>query len=120
MQALTKTTTAKIGRNKGHARIWLESSTLTKFGFNQGDAIAIVFTDDHIDRCIQIISEEHAKVMGDVINHHVAGRNRNGRQISIIDINNKQLSDFMRGETHARVTYTKGCISIFPYSEAAS
>jgi len=99
-----KTTTAKIARNKGQARIWLENSTLAKMGFNRYDGITIDYLSDG--------RIEIQRALPDVANHSVAGRERRGKSISIIDINCSELSDHVGTATTATVVYQPDVITI--------
>ncbi|MEH6637107.1 MAG: hypothetical protein V7700_16425 [Halioglobus sp.] len=61
--------------NKTRARVWLESAELALYGFPRGQRINIAFTDTEI---IITVDPEGAR--------KVAGRERNGRTICILDI----------------------------------
>ena len=63
--------------NKGRARIWLESAKLSQYGFVRGAPVTITINEP----CKQI--EVYLDSQGDRI---VAGRERNGKTLSILDI----------------------------------
>ena len=61
--------------NKGRARVWVESSKLVDYGFKRGEPITITHNADDIT--IRLDSNGKRKV---------AGRERDGKQIGILDI----------------------------------
>lgn len=61
--------------NKERARVWVESAELAEFGFARGERIDITFHADHI----RVELNESGK-------RKVAGRERGGRTICILDI----------------------------------
>ena len=61
--------------NKGRARVWVESSKLADYGFKRGEPITITHNSDNIT----ITLDSNGK-------RKVAGRERDGKQIGILDI----------------------------------
>ena len=92
MKTITKN--MKIGRNRGMARIWIENSTLAQYGFERGATISV----DIEPNLIRIYADQYGL-------REVAGRVRNGKAISIIDINNPELTTMVGDATTARITY---------------
>ena len=75
--------------NKGRARVWLESAKLAQYGFVRGASISVRIDSDRIVVCLD---ED-----GDRI---VAGRERNGKAISILDLCMSQgLRESVRGDS---------------------
>jgi hypothetical protein len=108
---------AKLAMNRGKSRIWLESAMLADLGYRRHDPIQINYAADagriYIHHCDSTDPEAL----------QVAGRARNGKQISIIDINNVQLSDMVAAAgspDHATVTYTRDLITIEVGAPAAA
>lgn len=80
----------KLGTNRGHKRIWIEGQRLAKYGFNRYDRIAIYYGFNlNGDPMIAITKNPES-------DHKVAGRSRNGKDLPIIDINNKSVDQVMR------------------------
>ena len=100
-----KTSTIKFGNNKGNRRIWLESGTLIKYGFTRGTPIRVTYYNH--DKVIVI-----ATVTGQTSAHTVAGRVRKGRAISIIDINNADVTAIVGAALTGKVTYEQNVITI--------
>ena len=102
--SILKVSNIDIGTNKGYARIWLENMTLAKIGLNRHDKIRITYYD-------------HSKVIVVALDnngdHHMHGRDRRGKAISILDINNAQLTKFVGNSRTARVEYETGAITIY-------
>jgi hypothetical protein len=61
--------------NKDRARVWIESDKLAQYGFTRGAPITVLF-------CADYISVE----LDDTGKRKVAGRERGGRTICILDI----------------------------------
>ena len=88
----------KIGRNKGNARIWIENGTLAKYGFTRYTPIRVTFGET---TNVILITVNHDNSNG----FTVAGRERGGKSISIIDICSQKLTAFVAGATTATVCY---------------
>lgn len=69
------TSTKATAMNKERARVWLESDKLAAYGFTRGARIDIKILEGAI--CVFLNSDGARKV---------AGRNRKGRDIQILDI----------------------------------
>lgn len=95
----------KIGRNKGNARIWIENGTLAKYGFDRYTPLFVAFANTDT---ITI----HTTIAANTNGFTVAGRERNGKKISIIDINSAKLTAFVNGATTATVSYSDGILVI--------
>ena len=77
----------KLGKNRGHARVWIEGMRLAKFGFNRYDRINVQYDDKN--SVIRITKDPES-------DHIVAGRSRNGKDLPIIDLNNQAVTKIMR------------------------
>lgn len=97
----------KLHTNRGQRRIWLENSTLAKYGFNRGDAIDVQFSDSTLT----------IKLTDSPARHAVAGRERNGRKISIIDLNSQQVTDLAGDAAQINVSYAYGLLILSPIRE---
>lgn len=70
-----QTTIKGTAMNKDRARVWVESADLAGYGFARGAPVNIYF---HSDRIVVQLDPQGSR--------KVAGRERNGRRISILDI----------------------------------
>jgi hypothetical protein len=108
MSSSTLVRPIKFGSNRGQRRVWLESATLAAYGFTRGDAITVDFVTGFTK------SDRHIRIERtiDASPHSVAGRERNNKALSIIDINSAELTRFLDGAPTGTVTYTNGLIVI--------
>lgn len=95
----------KVGRNKGNARVWIENGTLAKYGFTRYTPLRVSYGDN--SKTI-LITVSHDNSNG----YTVAGRERGGKAISIIDLCSQQLTDFVDGATTATVEYQPNMLTI--------
>lgn len=77
-----------IGANRDKRRLWIEGSSLMKAGFERGDRYSIAYKEGAI--LITIEKDDTGPLM-------VSGRNRGGKALPIIDINTKELADYLAG-----------------------
>ena len=100
------TANLKLSLNKGTARLWLEGAKLAAAGFNRYDSYAVVLeTVDGIDTVNVFAS---ATGTG-----KVAGRERNGKQLPIIDRHVSQWTALV-GTHKLAVQYFPGMVVITP------
>ena len=98
-----------IRQNRNAPRLWIEGLKLDTAGFKRGSHYSISIKEDSI-----IISLDQNG------NRTTSGRNRNGRQIPIIDLNIKELSKQFGLDTRVRVIFTSGKIFITKHHEDAA
>ena len=100
------TATLKLSANRGTARLWLEGAKLAKAGFNRYDSYSVVLeTVDGIDTVNVFASETGTG--------KVAGRERNGKALPIIDRHVSQWTALV-GTHKLAVQYFPGMVVITP------
>tara|TARA_R110002074_G_scaffold356800_1_gene529054 strand:- start:287 stop:622 length:336 start_codon:yes stop_codon:yes gene_type:complete len=90
----TFTKTYKVGKNRGHNRVWIEGTMLLSFGFTRGLSFSRTMRDDKMI----LVQEPEGK-------HTVAGTEAR----PIIDLNGKYLDELLYGFTHYDATFNAGC-----------
>ena len=96
----TLTSTTKVKQTKRNLRVWIEGKKLTEAGFNWHTVYSRKIEDGTIT--LTLGGESKLKV---------AGRNRNGKELPIIDISIAELEGFT-ADQELTVTYTSGRIVI--------
>jgi DNA (cytosine-5)-methyltransferase 1 len=94
---------ARIGENRGAPRLWLSTHRLTDAGFAPG--VRFTLQADPGARALRIeLSAEG--------NRRVSSKTRWGREVPIIDLNGRNLSDILGNATRVRTALSQGCIEI--------
>jgi len=93
----------KLGRNRDHPRLWLESQRLDALGFSAGTPLLI----RPFNRGIRLIPAQRAS-------NHVSHRIFGGRKRPIIDIENKTALGFLIDYSELKLTARFGEIEILP------
>ena len=96
----TLTSKTKVKQTKRNLRIWIEGQKLTAAGFTW-----------HMPYMRTIKNGKITLTLGGESNLKVAGRNRSGKELPIIDISIAELEGFTAGQ-ELTVTYTSGRIVI--------
>ena len=96
----TLTSTTKVKQTSRNLRIWIEGKKLTEAGFIW-----------HMPYMRTIKDGKITLILGGEGKLKVAGRNRNGKELPIIDISIAELEGFTAGQ-ELTVTYTAGRIVI--------
>ena len=100
------TANLKLSLNKGTARLWLEGAKLAAAGFNRYDSYSVVLeTVDGIDTVNVFASATGSG--------KVAGRERNGKALPIIDRHVSQWTALV-GTHKLAVQYFPGMVVITP------
>ena len=86
----TFTKTYKVGKNRGHNRVWIEGNMLLSFGFTRGLSFSRTMRADKMI----LVQEPEGK-------HTVAGTEAR----PIIDLNGKYLDELLYGFTHYDATF---------------
>jgi hypothetical protein len=114
------TANLKLSANRGTARLWLEGAKLAAAGFNRYDSYAVVVIDCTATRvsgipAIKIIHESfHSSYFEPVTGTgKVAGRERNGKALPIIDRHVSQWTALI-GTHRLAVQYFPGMVVITP------
>ena len=96
----TLTSKTRVKRTSRNLRIWIEGQRLAKAGFTWHTVYSRKIEDGKI-----------TLTLGGDSNLKVAGRNRNGKELPIIDISIAELKGFT-ADQELEVTYTSGRIVI--------
>lgn len=98
-----------IGQHRGNARIWFETLQLASFGFHRGERYDAVYNPDTHVLCL-ITSKVGTRV--------VSGKDKGGKSIPIIDINDSKVLGKLADEPAVKVRFSQGCIVISKLSSA--
>jgi hypothetical protein len=101
--------TLKMGTHRGSQRLWIEGAKLAAAGFKRGDRYDLDYTPPALYGPMILISAAESG------RHHVAGRNRNGRDIPIIDRHNRDWHGF--GERVNVDYYAGGIVIVTPVDD---
>ncbi len=101
MKSVQSVIYSQVGENRGVLRIWVEGQKLAATGVKPGDRYSVV-PDQQVIR--MVFSAE-----GD---HIVARRNRNGRELPIIDITGAKLEQVFKANDRVRVVVKDGQIEV--------
>lgn len=102
----------KIAEHRGKRRLWLEGRKLARAGFEPGQKFRLTW-DPEINKVILTFDEDG--------NHRVSRKERNGKEIPIIDVLGNQLDDlFGEGLERAKVTVKRGQISVEVHPDDAA
>jgi len=102
------TANLKLSLNKGTARLWLEGAKLAAAGFNRYDSYGLVL--ETIDGIVTV--NVFRNTTGSKVNT-VAGRERNGKALPIIDRHVSQWTALV-GTHKLAVQYFPGMVVITP------
>ena len=92
----------KVCKNKNNARVWIEGKRLANMGFNRGDKILVSVFPEIARMTIGVIGK-HYEQTDHADARTVSGRNRNGKELPIIDICCKEL-DFLKAFERLKIS----------------
>ncbi len=94
----------KIAEHRGKRRLWLEGRKLSRAGFDPGAKFRLTWSPE--DNKVHLTFDDDGT-------HKVSRKERNGKEIPIIDILGNQLEElFGEGLERAKVTVKRGEISV--------
>ena len=95
----------KIGLNRGKPRLWCEGESLSRAGLEKGTRISITLDDGR--RTLRIAAADCGEKV-------ISGRERNGRQVPILDIESAETLKMFEGFDRIRVLICEGAIYVMP------
>jgi|14_taG_2_1085336.scaffolds.fasta_scaffold00463_23 hypothetical protein len=85
----------KVCKNRGLARVWIESMLLAKYGFKRYDCAYVSYNSTGIVISKKPIDGNEIDCISANNPIKIAGRSRNNRDIPIIDLNNKSVDQLL-------------------------
>ena len=101
----TFTKTYKVGKNRGHNRVWIEGNMLLSFGFMRGLSFSRTMQVGVLDNPTGNTYSKMILAQEPKGKHTVAGTVAR----PIIDLNGKYLDELLYGFTHYDATFNAGC-----------
>lgn len=95
----------KVGQHRGKARVWLQGTLPTRSGFRPG--VPYRLQVDGQSKTVALIKDQHGTRI-------VSHKEKDDRQIPVIDINNQELSELFEGMEQIRVIFTDDAICLMP------
>ena len=102
-----------IGRNRGAPRIWLQGPDVARAGIGKGDQYEVIIEGQSLT--IKALKNGDVSLTGpDSKIRTVSGKEKNGREIPVIDLNSNDLLAIFDGMDAVRMIVRKGEVVFVP------